>query len=177
MALSRNLFPEALALAQKVLRMGTATKQIQATAGCVAGLARARAGSVQDGKRLCDEGVSAASGLGDQAILSDTRLALAEILVAGGQPKAAEELARSVLDSLREAGRKESVWRCGAILARAYRRDGDPIHSQEAAGHAAAGLAELRSLWDAADFERYRQRRDIQSYLKEVSRINETTSK
>jgi serine/threonine protein kinase len=170
MALSRNLFPEAAALAQKVLQMESATKPLQATAGCVAGLAKARAGSVQEGKRLCEEGVATASGLGDQAELVDNRLALAEILVAGGQAKAAEEQARLALERLRPAGRKESVWRCWSILARAYRRDGDLVHAGEAAGQAAAGLAELRSLWGTADFERYRRRRDIQGYLKESLR-------
>jgi tetratricopeptide (TPR) repeat protein len=170
MALSRNLFAQAASLAQEVLRMKSATKQIQAPAGCVAGLAKARAGSVQEGKRLCDEGVAIASGLGDQGILLDNRLALAEILVAGGQPKAAVEQARPALDSSQKAGRKESVWRCWSILARAYRRDGDLVHAGEAAGHAAAGLAELRTLWGQADFERYRQRRDIQGFLKEIPR-------
>jgi tetratricopeptide (TPR) repeat protein len=168
MALSRSLFPEAAALAQKVLYMESAAKPLQATAACVAGLAKARAGSVPDGKRLCDEGISMASGLNDQAALADNRLALAEILVAGGQPKPAEEQARRALETLQPAGRKESVWRCWSILARAWRRDGDPIHAGEAAASAAAGLAELRSLWGQADFERYRQRRDIQGYLRDL---------
>ena len=170
MALSRNLFTEADALAQKVVRMESATKRIQATAGCVAGLARARGGSVQEGERLCEEAVSIASGLDDQSILLDTSLALAEILVARGQPKAAVEKARPALDSLQKAGRKEALWRCWSVLARAYRRDGDLVHAGEAAGHAAAGLAELRTLWGQADFERYRQRRDIQGYLRESSK-------
>src|ERR1019366_8494403 len=94
---------------------------------CVAGLAKARAGSVPDGKRLCDEGISMASGLNDQAALADNRLALAEILVAGGPPKTAEEQARLALETLQPAGRNESVWRCWSILARAYRRDGGPL--------------------------------------------------
>jgi tetratricopeptide (TPR) repeat protein len=170
MALSRNLFTEADALAQKAIRMESATKRIQATAGCVAGLARARGGSVQEGERLCEEAVSIASGLDDQSILLDTSLALAEILVARGQPKAAVEKARPALDSLQKAGRKEALWRCWSVLARAYRRDGDLVHAGEAAGHAAAGLAELRTLWGQADFERYRQRRDIQGYLRESSK-------
>ena len=170
MALSRNLLPEAAALAQKVLRMESATRQIQAAAGCVAGLAKARAGLVRDGKRLCDEGISIASGLSDRGALLDNWLALAEILVADGQPKPAEEQARLALESLQQAGRKEAVWRCWSILARAYRRDGDMVHAREAAGHAAAGLLELRTLWGAQDFERYQQRRDIQGYLKEFPR-------
>ena len=167
MALSRNLFPEAATLAQQVLRLDSAPKQIQAAAGCVAGLAKARAGLVRDGKRLCDEGISIASGLSDRGALLDNWLALAEILVADGQPKAAEEQAHLALESLEKAGRKESTWRCWSILARAYQRDGDAIHSKEAAGRAAAGLLELRTLWGAQDFERYRQRRDIQGYLKD----------
>ena len=73
MALSRSLFPEATALAQKVLHMESATKQIQATVRCVAGLAKARAGSAQEGKRLCDEGVS-------------TRLRTQRSSLARGQP-------------------------------------------------------------------------------------------
>jgi tetratricopeptide (TPR) repeat protein len=170
MALSRGLFPEASALAQKVLHMESATKLLQSTAGCVAGLAKARAGRVAEGKRFCDEGVSMASGLGDQAALADNRLALAEILVAAGQARAAEEQARTALESSEPAGRKESVWRCWSILARAYRRDGDAIHAGEAAGRATAALAELQPLWGAADFDRYRQRRDIQGYLKEILR-------
>jgi hypothetical protein len=168
MALSRSLFPEAAALAQRVLHMESATKQLQATVQCVAGLAKARAGSAHEGKRLCDDGISIASGLGDQVTLMDNRLALAEILVAGGQPKPAEEQARLALETLQPTGRKESVWRCWSILARAWRREGDPIHAGEAAASAAAALAELRSLWGAADFERYRQRRDIQEYIKDL---------
>jgi tetratricopeptide (TPR) repeat protein len=170
MALSRNRFVEADSLAQKVLRMESATKRIQATAGCVAGLAKARAGSVQEGKRLCDEALSIAFGLGDQGILLDNRLALAEILVAAGQPKAAVEQARPALDTSQKAGRKEAVWRCWSILARAYRRDGDQVHAGEAVGYTAAGLAELRTLWGPGDFERYRQRRDIQGHLNENSK-------
>src|ERR1019366_8010372 len=133
MALSRNLFPEAATLAQQVLRLDSAPKQIQAAAGCVAGLAKARAGLVRDGKRLCDEGISIASGLSDRGALLDNWLALAEILVADGQPKPAEEQARLALESLQQAGRKEAVWRCWSILARAYRRDGDMVHAGEAA--------------------------------------------
>ena len=165
MALSRNLFPEAVALAQEVLRMDKADKPVQAAAGCIAGLAKARAGSVQEGKRLCDQGLAKASGLGDQGVVSDNRLALAEILVVAGQPEAAEEQARLALEGMQKAGQKESMWRCWSILARAYRRGGDLAHAKEAAGHAADGLSELRTLWGVADSDRYSKRRDVQGYL------------
>jgi tetratricopeptide (TPR) repeat protein len=170
MALSQNLFRLAAARARQVIEMTSTTKTALAAARCIAGLAKARAGSVHDAKALCEEGISIASALGDQVSVMDHQLALAEILAAASQPRQAQEQARLARQSFQQAGRKESEWRSWVVEARALRRGGDPTRAAAASSQAAACLTDLQSLWGAPVFDRYRQRNDIQYYLREIKK-------
>jgi hypothetical protein len=90
--------------------------------------------------------------------------------MAGGEPKAAEELIRQALETIDAAGRKEAGWRGWVLAALAHRRTGDAEHARVAIERGAARLAELRRLWTATDFDHYVQRPDISGLLKVLNR-------
>ena len=151
MALSRGLFGDAARLGRLAAAMPAASKQLQADANCVAGLALARAGSAREGKGICV----------DQS--SDNRVAIAEILLHSSEAPAALEQIQPALDEFDRTGRIESSWRAWALAARARRANDDTAGARKASETASARLADLEKSWPAADFAAYLRRADIRS--------------
>jgi tetratricopeptide (TPR) repeat protein len=151
MALSRGLFGDAARLGRLAAGMPAASKQLQADANCVAGLALARAGSAREGKGLCV----------DQS--SDNRVAIAEILLRNSEAPAALEQIQPALDEFDRTGRIESSWRAWALAARSRRANHDTASARKASETASARLADLEKSWPAADLAAYLRRADIRS--------------
>lgn len=164
-ALSQGMFREAAVAARQ--SETAASGATRAVAQCVAGLALARTGAGQEGRRMCEEGRAARQSLKDRAAMARVDLLLAEILVATGAPREAQDPIREALAAIDAAGDKEAGWRAWALAARAYRQGGDPGHAAEAARNASARLAELRSAWGAA-IDRYLQRPDVRMLQKDL---------
>ncbi|HXS95503.1 MAG TPA: tetratricopeptide repeat protein [Candidatus Limnocylindrales bacterium] len=170
MALSQGQYAAAQAHARKTIEMASATKTAKDTARCVDGLAKLRSGVLRNAARPCEQAVDAATTLGDQFSLLDYRLALAEIVASASDPQTALDAARQARVGSHGAGRKELEWRAWVVEARALRRSGDTAGAGEAAAKGAACLAELHSEWGDSVFASYSQRKDIQSYLREIVR-------
>ncbi len=168
-ALSQGLFREAIAQARKISAMTAATNPERVRSECIAGLAMARSGSPREGKRLCGTGFEGAAG-GDTPGLSDTRLALSEILLADGEPQAALGQVRQTLETYEKTGQNESAWRAWVIAAEAYQRTGDQSRAKDAAAHASACLTALRADWGESDFRSYLKRPDIVSLQRALNR-------
>ena len=168
LALARGRFQEAAAKARQASEAPSATPYIRADAKCAGGLAFARNGSVSAGKRLCEECVNEFGAQSDRQALAEARLSLAEALLASGDAGAASAQIRQALDVIDTARHKEAGWRGYALLAQSLRRSGDPTHASEAAAAASSKLAELRGMWNSADFEAYSHRPDIQVLQKEL---------
>ena len=137
-------------------------------AKCIQGLAESRAGSQRLGRKLCQECVAGFAAQSDRLGLAEARLALAEVEIANGEFPAAGAQARQALEVIDPAGHKEAGWRGWALAAAAARRAGDNAHALEAVERAGQRLAELRAIWDAADFESYSQRPDLSTLLREL---------
>jgi tetratricopeptide (TPR) repeat protein len=170
MALSRGRNAEAATLARKVYQAKSSRSTDAELARCLAGLALARGGSAQAGKALCAQSVAAMTAIRDRFSLADTQLALAEILLANGEPSAAAEQVQHSIEVIDAARRPESPWRAWLIAARAYRGDGDAIRSKAAVETARERFADLHQAWPAAYFDSYSTRPDIQSLLVEFRR-------
>ena len=170
LALARGLLQEAAAKARQASETTSAAPYIRADAKCTAGLALARNGFVSAGKRLCEECVSEFGAQSDRQALAEARLTLAEALLGAGDPGGASAQIRMALEVIDPAGHKEAGWRGYALLAQSLRRSGDATHAREAAATAASKLAELRSVWNSADFEAYSGRSDILALMKELKK-------
>ena len=161
------MFRNAAVAAQQVVAATTASESTRAEAKCVAGLALAHMEPARDSRRMCDEGRSALQALKDAAAIAQANLLLAEILLASGTPREADNLIREALVGIDAAGNKEMGWRAWALAARASRQTGDPKRAAEAARNASSRLAELRSSWGTA-IDRYLQRPDVRMLEKEL---------
>ncbi len=166
-ALSQGMFRDAAAAARQGIAAAVAGGPARAEMRCIAGLALAHTGAGQDGRRMCEEGRSELRSVKDKAALARADMLLAEILVATGAPREAQDLIREHLDAIDAAGNKEAGWRAWALAARAYRQGGDSRHAAEAVRNASMRLAELRSAWGAA-IDRYLLRPDVRLLQKDL---------
>jgi tetratricopeptide (TPR) repeat protein len=161
-ALSRGAFGQAAAYARQSAEMSSVTVPAQAWGRCVAGLALARGGAGRAGKSLCSAGLSTAmSGTGYQWAVRDLRVALAEILLANGEPRSAAETIRPVLEGFAASESCEIAWRAWALAVRIYQRADEPEPARNAAARASACLEQLRATWSPADVNSYMSRVDL----------------
>lgn len=108
MALSRGSYREAATKARQILDMPAANAPTRADAKCVVGLALARSGAARDGRLLCREAMADIAARGDKFALADARLDMSEILLAAGEPQAAQEQVRLALEVFEAAGHREA---------------------------------------------------------------------
>jgi eukaryotic-like serine/threonine-protein kinase len=170
MALSRGQLRKAEAQAQNVLSIGSAVPQSRASTKWIAGLALAKAGTSHDAKRLGAESVGELAALPDAFDLAEARLALAQILLANGQPQEAQKQAQSALQVLEDAGHKEAAWRAWVILGRVCGRLGETNRAIDDFKNASDRLAELGRTWDARNLETYLARPDIRDLRKSLAK-------
>lgn len=167
LALFRSEWKNAAALARRSMEMPGLYAPSRAWSGCLAGLALARSGEAKAGTSLCRSALNGLAASG-QSLTAPLRVAMAEILLANGDPRAAAEEIRSAVDLATASSGYELLWRAWALAARIYRRAGEPDRAREAAGEARRRLLELRSGWGAADAASYLARPDIRRLADEI---------
>ena len=167
MALSTGRFRDATGLARQLMVATSASPSTRAEAQCVAGLGLARTGAGQEGRRLCEQGRAALHGANDRPGLAEADLLMAEILLATGSAREAQDVIREAIGIIDAAGNMQTSWWAWALASRAHRLAGDQTQAAEAGRQASTRLAELRSAWGTAA-DRYLQRPDVRVVVKDL---------
>jgi serine/threonine protein kinase/tetratricopeptide (TPR) repeat protein len=175
-----NIFNAEMALSK--LDFSAATKQSQqalALAGTqgdkviwskyLLGLGRASSGARAEGQRLCEEAVAMANKANDPWYVSESLLALADVVLQNGNAQNALTDALRAQEIFDRDGRWESEWRAWLIAAQATRRLGDATRSREYASRGADTISKLEQKWGNESFKGYLKRPDVQRSRKELS--------
>lgn len=170
MALSRRQFPEARVRSQQTLALaGTTLKGTAVEANYTLGLAQAFSGATREGRIKCEQAVEIATQSKDPAFLSESLVALAEVLLLSGDVAGALETALRSQEILARLGKQDSEWIALVIAARASRSTGDTTKAQGFATRAADLLSGLSAKWGAENYNSYLTRPDIQFVRKQLS--------
>jgi serine/threonine protein kinase/Tfp pilus assembly protein PilF len=160
LALSQRRFPEAKARAQASL--ASSSTQFEVTtieAKFTLGLAQALSGSAPEGRKLCEEAVEQARRASDEALLSKSLLALAEVALASGDAAVALRNALEAQVRFARASQPESEWRAWLVAARAER---DEAIRRSYTARASEILSSLEQKWGTDAFNSYMTRPDVQ---------------
>ncbi len=167
--LSERHFPEAVASARRAAELALDQfNGIYLQARAVLGQALAAGGHAADGRKECEAAIEMAARAGDAALLSRTKLALAEVLLEAGEAERARSLAREAQESFERGGQLESEWRAFVIAARASRLSHDERSASEQLAHAGEVLSRLRQKWGEPATELYLKRPDIEFSHKQL---------
>ncbi|HEX3084539.1 MAG TPA: tetratricopeptide repeat protein, partial [Pyrinomonadaceae bacterium] len=170
MALSQGQYPEAKKEAQLALEGDYRDVVVQAKA--TMGLAQALSGSAAEGRKLCEEAVTAAQGLKSRALITGAQLALAQAMLLNKDNAAALQTASEAQKIFGQSGQKDSEWRALLIAARASDAAGDKSAARDYASRAEAACNALPQMWGADSYESYLRRPDIQMYRKQLAQIH-----
>jgi len=113
-----------------------------------------------------------AANVGDPWLLSNARLALAEVLVEGGDARAALEHAVAAQESFARAEQREAEWRASLVAARAAARAGDAAAAQQHAARSGRVLSEIQQAWGAEIFNSYQTRPDVQLCRRQLGELS-----
>jgi len=181
MALSRLQLPAARAAGQQALTLtravGASASELLPEAGLTLCLAEALSGSHAGARTLCAEAVRAAEQLGDPWYAPNSRLALAEALLTGGDARGALDAAHGARQAFARAGRVESEWRALAHAGRAAQMSGDGAAAREHFTRAVALLSQLEQSWGAEAAGSYTARPDVQLLKKHLDGDNAAGSR
>ena len=167
MRLSEGNLSAAITLATQAGEMaGTKLPDVAIKSKYVLGLAKTLSGGQQDGQRLLDESVNAASSTGDVALYIRTLLVAAEAALARKDAQKALTLATQAQERSAGGGQLESQWRAWNIIARANSELGNKDQSVEQTKKSSDALGQLQQQWGADAFKRYTSRPDIQVYMR-----------
>jgi serine/threonine protein kinase/tetratricopeptide (TPR) repeat protein len=170
MALSERDFSQAKARCKEALSVMVGNNRSANTEAAIKstlGLAEVLSGSLVSGLKLCREAVALVASVGDNSD-AETHLALADALFENGH--LSEALANALLAQQQFASRRriESEWRAWITAARASERLGNVDARREQLLKAQAILTILQRNWDAAAFNSYLARADIQSQHRQL---------
>lgn len=168
-ALSQGRFGDAREKGGQVLAAAQAggRKALTADADVVLCLAETHGGAPARAKPMCDEAARFAAASGDPLAVSNTQLAMAQVLLGAGDPAGARDMALEAEKFFERAGRVESDWRALAIAGKACRLAGDDVAARNYFARAAAQLARLeKSL--GAEAAGYLSRQDVQRLRREL---------
>jgi serine/threonine protein kinase/Flp pilus assembly protein TadD len=167
--LSQRRFTEAEAESQRALDMaGTQSTNLAIQARIVLGLSQVLSGAKAHGRALCEEAVTMATHLGDQWLLSEALLALAEAAIENNDAQAAAQAALRAQESFTRAGQQASEWRAWLIAARASQRAGNAQQARDYAVRASALLAGLEQKWQTVPYNSYLNRPDVKFYRQQL---------
>ncbi len=169
-ALSDLRFAEAKRLSSEAIeRSGSHYPDIVIESKATLGLAQAFSGAKREGKQSCQEALDIAKRTGEEALISDTMLALAQALLENGDFDEGLSMALTVQDRLARHGEQESEWRAWLLASRFSRRKDDVARAHEYATRANEAISKLKQLWGTEAFDKYETRRDIQLSRKQLS--------
>ena len=160
LALSQRRFPEAKARAQASL--ASSSTQFEVTtieAKFTLGVTQALSGSAPEGRKLCEEAVEQARRASDEALLSKSLLALAEVTLESGDAAVALRNALQAQERFARASQPESEWRAWLVAARAER---DEATRRSYTARASEILSSLEQKWGTDAFNSYMTRPDVQ---------------
>lgn len=169
-ALSERRFPEAKQISERAIKeAGASYLDVSFGAKITLGLAQAFSGQAREAKRTCEEALAMAERTGEDALISEAMLALAEALYESGDHDGALTRALTVRERLARSGEQESQWRVWLLAARISLRKGETAAAQEQLARANDALLKLQTQWGAEAFDRYQSRKDILFLRKQLS--------
>jgi len=172
MALSQHHWSDAQANAQKALTLaGTQLKGPAAEALFTIGLAQALSGAARQGEAKCQQAVDSARQLSDPALLSESLLALAEVMAQAGDAAGAASNALEAQQIFARAGRRDCEWLAWLIAARASKASGDIDKARQFATKAQEILSGIQQQWGNDHYNSYLNRPDVQLTRKQLSEI------
>jgi serine/threonine protein kinase/Tfp pilus assembly protein PilF len=175
MLLSEQLFPEAKAKCQEILKLvGKQHADPAVRANLMLGLALAQSRQASAGKSLCQKALDEARQLGDAQLIARAQLALSEASLAEGNAPDALSNAEQAQAFFTRAGQTEQNWRASLIMGEASRKMNDMDGMGRHFSRAAELLNTLQQKWGDDTFKAYLARPDIQLYFK---RLNTDSSK
>ena len=118
------------------------------------------------------EAVVMAKSLNDPATLANAQLALAEVLLSGGDLNGALNNASAAQEIFAKLGRTASEWRAVVLIARGRRNTGDKTRASEYAVRAKDLLSRMEQSWGAENFNSYLRRPDVQRYRKQLDQLS-----
>lgn len=167
--LSERHFPEAVAASRRAVELSVGQfGGIYLQARSALGQALAFGGHAPEGRKECEEAVGLAARAGDAALLSRTKLALAEVLLEADDPRGARAAALEARERFNRGGQLESEWRAWVVAARASRLSREEQAATEQLARAAEALSLLRLKWGDAAMELYLKRPDIEFSHKQL---------
>jgi len=171
MALSRGRFSESERESREALDLaGNEFILTAIQSRYTLGTAQVRAGAFRSGREECAAAVELANATGDPRLLSDARLALAEALLAAGEPNEAASTARRAQETFAGLNQRESEWRAWVIIANASAELGDGT-AHECAVRAEAALSGLSQSWGADAYAGYLARPDILTFRARLDQL------
>jgi tetratricopeptide (TPR) repeat protein len=172
MALSERRLQEAQSKAQAAIRLAATEIKSSAIGGrFTLGLAQSASGTPKAGDAKCQEAVEMARKSGDPYLLSESLLALAEVLMQTGDADGALKAALESQELFRRSGKQDSEWLAWLIAARASGAAGDANKAHEYAARAESLLTGLEQQWGADNYRSYLNRPDIQFSRKQLSEL------
>jgi tetratricopeptide (TPR) repeat protein len=164
MALSTEDFKNSIADSDKALEVSAGKyKSLDVRAGFTAGLAEARSGRAESGRKKCEAALMLARTLSNYALLSQALLAAAESALLAGDSQAALSNAVEAQQRLTAAQQHEGEWLALALQALAVAKSGDHDRAHELAEKARTSLSSLEQQWGSDSYHQYLARKDIRS--------------
>jgi serine/threonine protein kinase/Tfp pilus assembly protein PilF len=170
-ALSQGQPQEAKKEAQLALDLSEKFPDVALQAKATMGLAQALSGSAAEGRKLCEEAVTAAQGLKSRSLITGAQLALAQAMLLNKDNAGAIQTATEAQKIFGQSGQKDSEWRALLIAARASDAAGDKSAARDYASRADAACNALQQVWGADSYESYLRRPDIQIYRRQLAQI------
>jgi serine/threonine protein kinase/lipoprotein NlpI len=169
-ALSQLHFTEARKGSSRAFEQaGTLYPDVAVVAKITLGLAQTYSGATREGQLTCEEALRLAQHEGEQALISDAMLALAQALYESGDAEGALKQALAAREQIARFGEQESEWRAWLMAAQSSLRAGDKEGARERYARANDSLTKLQTQWNAEAFARYQSRPDIQVLRKQLS--------
>jgi len=172
MALTQNRLPEAAVKGQQSLDLsGSQYKETGIQARYTLGLVRARSGAAVAGKKMCEDAIAMARDRANPRLLSQSLIALAEVLLGAGESSEALKAASEAQQRFARWGQTDSEWHAALIEARASRIAGQGQAAHDFASRADELLSSLKQKWDPETYNQYSARPDIQACRRELAQM------
>jgi tetratricopeptide (TPR) repeat protein len=165
--LSARNYKSALAESQQAIDLsGAPSGEIFVAATFTKGLANSRSGAKQIGKELCLKAVEEAAKTGMAHLPLKSKLALAETLLAAGEPQEALNLLLELQKNFAGSNNIPTAWRALATASAASAALKDDSKSKEFAARADELLSQIEQSFGAENYKTFLSRPDVQSYIK-----------
>ena len=177
MALTGRNFSAAAASAKQAMEnLGRESQEVLARAKYLLGSAQALSGQARLGQETCKEGLAIATHLNNQRLISASMLSLAQAMFESGDSKGALDTASQAQESCARSGQQDSEWRAFLIASQASQRLGAKDKAGIYAHQSDKIFLDLKSNWQAEDFNGYLARPDVQFLRGQLSKMPIVTS-